>query len=171
MSRKAVKKAQLRQREVQDAPAAVAHARARWATLAAVAALVLLGAILRVSVADEGVAQGPDEKFYNYHANVTAHEGIAGVRKMVLEHERVTTSWIYPPPSRVGYLWIRAAAIKLTNSRDGREGVHVSILFSVLTLGLIALAGLRYFNSWITILALALACASFPELVMVRRGW
>jgi 4-amino-4-deoxy-L-arabinose transferase-like glycosyltransferase len=137
----------------------------------AVFGLALFGAVLRLAAPDESLRRSPDEKVYTRQAQALAQEGVAGIRKLVAEHERDRSWWVYPPPGRIGYLALRAAVMKLTGVWDENAGVYLSCGASILVLALIAFLGLRYFDPWTTLLALAFASASLVDLVIVRRAW
>lgn len=136
-----------------------------------IAVLALIGAALRLSAPDDRLPRSPDETLYTFHATALAKEGFSGIRRLVVEHENHPAIWGYPPPSRIGYLALRAAMMKLTGVWDESAGVYLSCLASVLTLGLVVFLGLRYFDPWTTLLALALASASLVDLAIARRAW
>ena len=142
-----------------------------WRLTLAIVALALAGAALRIAAVDDGLSRTPDEQLYTFQAQAVALHGFEGTRRLVKGHELERGMWILPPPSRVGYLWIRAGVMRLTDVWDERSGVYLSCACGILTLALIAFLGLRYFDPWVTLLALAFACASLADLAIARRAW
>ena len=121
----------------------------------------------------EGDLRGrtPDERTYATNAKVVADEGFRGVRRLVVQHNATPAEWIYPEPTRIGYLLPVAWIMKLTGYRDERAGSWLSWLCSVLSLGLLAWTGWRFFNPRVAAAALFLAGFCVPDLVLARRAW
>jgi hypothetical protein len=133
--------------------------------------LVIAGAAARLLHEGDLRDRTPDERTYTANAKVIADEGFRGVRRLVVQHNATPAEWIYPEPTRVGYLWPVAWTIELTGYRDERAGSWLSWFCSVLSLGLVAWAGWRFFNPWIAAVALLLADFGVPDLVLARRAW
>jgi len=133
--------------------------------------LVVAGAAARLVHEGDLHNRTPDERVYTTNAKVIADQGLPGVRRLVAQHNATPGEWIYPEPTRIGYLLPVAWSMKLTGYRDERAGSWLSWLFSVLSLGLLGWTGWRLFNPSITGAALLLAAFCVPDLVLARRAW
>jgi len=133
-------------------------------------AVFLLGAIVRFSNLDVAL-RSPDEKIYTSQAQVVLEGGVRGMRAVVGSFLRRPELWSYPPPNRVGYTFLLAAAMKLTGSADPAIGSYLSCLVSILTLGAAILLGLRFLGSWITVFGALFLAVFPPELAIARRCW
>jgi len=129
------------------------------------------GITLRLSNLDNVIARSPDEGVYTYQASVIAEKGTPGIRSLLREYNLDRTWWDYPHPLRVGYLWPLAAVMKITNNKDIQIGSYISCFFSIATLLLIIVVGLRFFNLWITLYALLFLSVSPMALAIARRTW
>jgi 4-amino-4-deoxy-L-arabinose transferase-like glycosyltransferase len=138
---------------------------------AAIAVVLGLGIGLRLFALGNVPVRGPDERTYAYQANRILDGGVGGLRSVVEEFRRDPAAKLYPFPSRAGYLWLVAAAMKLTGTRDARAGAYLSCAASIGSLLLVALIGARFFPPGAAVTAL-LFMAVFPaELAVARRAW
>ncbi len=87
------------------------------------------------------------------------------------EYERDPVRWNYPSPTRIGHLVFVAAVMKFSDVKDERAGAVVSLVSSCLSLFLIAWIGVRFFNPWVALTAVAFLASSVAELGMARRAW
>jgi 4-amino-4-deoxy-L-arabinose transferase-like glycosyltransferase len=144
----------------------------RWdrALPAMLAALVLLGAVVRIGHLDVA-ARSPDERIYAAQARMALEHGLAGTRHVVRMHQQDPRLWPFPPPTRIGYSYALAAAMKLTGAADATAGSWLSCLASVLTLLVTLWAGLRFLGRWPTVAAVLFLAVFPPELVIARRCW
>lgn len=133
-------------------------------------AFLLTGIILRFSDLDIK-GRSPDEGIYTNQAIVVAQNGIEGTRQLISEYNADKRLWIYPPPIRIGYTYLLAAIMKATNIFDERAGTYLSTLCSIGTLFMLVLLGLRFFNRWVTIVALLSMSVSPMDLAIARRSW
>jgi hypothetical protein len=67
----------------------------------------------------------PDEKFYMDYATQVADSGIQGARALLDRYNRDTRQWIYPPPTRFGYINLVAAVMKLSGASAEQAAVSV----------------------------------------------
>jgi hypothetical protein len=113
----------------------------------------------------------PDEKFYMDYATQVADSGIQGARALLDRYNRDTRQWIYPPPTRFGYINLVAAVMKLSGASAEQAAVSVSSIFSILGFLVVALLGLRFFDRWAVLVGLALLSVSPLDLAIARRAW
>jgi len=130
-----------------------------------------LGIALRLSHLTDVTSRSPDEKVYTFNAAQLADKGFGVMPALFAQYESNPGNWIYVSPTRFGNVLLFAGAMKLSGARDARAGEAVSCLLSILSLGLLAWIGTRFFNPWIAILAVTLLAASVGELGMARRAW
>jgi hypothetical protein len=125
---------------------------------------------LRVANLDVG-RRSPDEYVYTGQARAVLSGGIAGTRALVDQFVKTPSLWLYPPPTRVAYLFSLAAAMKVTSIADFAAGSYVSCLASVLALGWGIWLAVRFFGPRPAVPG-AMFLAAFPsELAIARRCW
>ena len=139
--------------------------------IATIGALLCLGAELRVANLSNVSSRGPDEREYSIQAKTLLRRGQAGVRSLIAEYQQSPLLRLYPTPTRLGYLWPLAAAMRLTGGRDERVGAYLSCAASIGSLFILALIGVRFFPSWATFFALLFFAVSPMELAVSRRAW
>jgi len=133
--------------------------------------LIAIGVVLRVVNLDGVDSRSPDERAYTRYARGIVDQGPGAIPALVAQFERDPGNWAYPPPTRIGYVWLVAAAMKVGGVRDESAGAAVSCLFSCLSLALVAWFGWRFFNPWIALFATAFLAFSVGELGMAQRAW
>ncbi len=150
-----------------------APARPGSATLLRVAllGLIAIGVVLRVVNLDGVRSRSPDERVYTHYAREIVDHGLGAIPTLIAEFERDPGNWVYPPPTRIGYVWLVAAAMNLGGVRDESAGAAVACLLSCLSLALVAWFGWRFFNPWIALFATAFLAFSVGELGMAQRAW
>lgn len=131
----------------------------------------VLGISLRMCNLTNVTSRSPDEMVYTYQAGTIALYGTEGIKFLVRQYNMTEDTWQYPPPIRLGYLWPLAATMKTINLMDVRAGVYISSFFSIVSLLLLILLGLRFFNKWITMYALLFMSVSPMALAIARRTW
>jgi hypothetical protein len=119
----------------------------------------------------EMVERTPDEKVYMHYATYIAGSGIEGGRALVQSYNSDIRQWIYPPPTRLGYIYLVAALMKLTGASAEGAAVSISSIFSIGGFLVAALFGLRFFDRWAVLVGLALLSVSPIELAIARRAW
>jgi len=139
--------------------------------IATIGALLCLGAVLRVANLSNVSSRSPDEQVYTIQTKVLLQRGQAGLRSLIAEFQQNPVARLYPPPTRLGYLWPLAAAMRLTGGRDERVGAYLSCAASIGSLFILALIGVRFFPSWATLFALLFFAVSPMELAVSRRAW
>ncbi len=131
---------------------------------------LILGVALRVSFL-EIPKRTPDEKFYTAYAREIVSHGKTATMDMVVAYNFDRMNWVYPPPTRIGYTYLLAGFMKIAHRADERVGTLVSAGFSILTLFLLVMIGLRFFNPWVTSVALLFLSVSPMDLAVGRRVW
>lgn len=116
-------------------------------------------------------ARTPDELVYTFDATRIEQGGVAAERALVARYDASASMWVYPPPTRVGYLYLVAEIMKVTYQGKPRLLTLISCVSSILTLAGVAWIGLRFFGPWQTFVALLLMSVSPFDLAMARRGW
>lgn len=139
-----------------------------WVCLFVVVSITAIG--LRLSNRTV-VERSPDEKIYINYATRIAGSGIEGGRALVQIYNRDIRLWIYPPPTRLGYIYLVAALMKLSGAPAEGAAVSISSIFSIGGFFVTALLGLRFFNRWAVLIGLALLSVSPIELAIARRAW
>lgn len=133
--------------------------------------LLFTGAILRLQNLSNVPRRSPDEGVYIHQAGIIAQQGTEGIRRLIREYNADKKQWIYPPPTRVGYLWTLVAFMKMASKSTVEVGAYLSCFFSIISLMLLAVLGLRFFNRWITLCALLFMSVSPVALAIARRTW
>lgn len=139
-----------------------------WFTLGAV---IVVGAALRFVHFGDVPSRSPDERVYTYFAGSIVEHGLSATPTLFAEYESESENWNYPPPTRIGHVILVAAAMNVSGIRDERAGTAVSLLFSCLSLLLVAWIGVRFFNPWVSVIAVVFLASSVGELGMARRAW
>jgi len=133
--------------------------------------VLAVGMGLRINNLNNIAGRSPDEKIYTQEAKIIALKGWKGTRLLIQEYNLNKELWIYPPPIRLGYLWLVASVMKMTNSMEEKVGAYISCAFSIISLLLLIVLGLRFFNPWITLSALLFMSVSPMDLAISRRTW
>ncbi len=133
--------------------------------------VLAIGVGLRINNLNNVTKRSPDEKIYTEEAKTIALEGRGVTKLWIQEYNSKKEWWIYPPPLRVGYLWLVAGVMKMTNSTDEKTGVYISCAFSIISLLLLIVIGLRFFNPWSALYALLFMSVSPMDLAIARRIW
>jgi len=131
----------------------------------------LTGAALRLAHLYDVKQRSPDENVYAAQATAMLERGMVGTRAVVRTYLGNPALWPYPPPTRVGYMFLIAAAMKLTGAPGQMAGAYVSFAASLLTLALVVPLGLRFFGDWITVFAVFFLAVFPADLVIARRCW
>ncbi|MGC9969479.1 MAG: hypothetical protein ABSE56_02695 [Bryobacteraceae bacterium] len=152
-------------------PAAGTGTVKRLVVPVALAVVIAVGVVLRVINLAGVPSRSPDEKVYTRYASRIADQGLGVTPALIAEFERNPGNWVYPPPTRIGYVWLVAAAMKVSGVGDESAGAAVSCLFSCLSLALVAWFGWRFFNPWIAVFAVTFLAFSVGELGMAQRAW
>ena len=133
--------------------------------------IFVLGVTLRICNINNVTARSPDEVIYTYQAKTIALYGGEGIKFLVREYNMTENAWQYPPPIRLSYLKLVAGVMNMINLTNVRVGVYISSFFSIISLLLLILLGLRFFNKWITVYALLFMSVSPMSLAIARRTW
>ncbi len=133
--------------------------------------ILVLGVTLRIQNFGNVGRRSPDENVYTSQAAIIVQSGVESIEAMVREHGLDKRRWIFPPPSRVGYLLPLAAIMKAANKTDVEMGARFSTFFSIVALILLIIVGMRFFNRWVTLYALLFLSVSPMDLMIARRTW
>ncbi len=139
--------------------------------VATISALLFLGAVLRVANLSNVSSRSPDERVYTIQAKILLQRGQAGLRSMIAEFQQDRIARLYPPPTRLGYVWPLAAAMGLTGRLDESVGAYLSCVASIGSLFILAMIGVCFFPSWAAFFALLFFAVSPMELAVSRRAW
>ena len=142
----------------------------RWVGWVLLGSLIIAAVLLRLCDC-RGVRQSPDEWSYTQYATKIAENGIAETRAQVRAYNADPKYWYYPPPSRIGYLYLIAAVMKLSPAGSMAGVSLVSAVVSILGFILVAAIGRRFFNRWIVLIALAWLAVCPMDLAIARRVW
>jgi len=130
-----------------------------------------LGVTLRYRNLHTVTMRSPDERTYAAQAKTLSEKGLVGVRERLTAFNADKEMWDLPHPVRVGYLGPYAALMKVMQNDTPLVGSYLSVFFSVISLLLVLLIGIRVFNPWVTLYGvLFMAVSAFP-LAISRRGW
>lgn len=133
--------------------------------------IVASGAIYFRLASQDVASRSPDERVYMAYAAEVAHSGLGAFRALVDDYNGTKEQWIYPPPVRIGHIFLVAELMKLSGASAEKVAVSVSFAFSLLGFFVAALLGLRFFNRWAVLIGLALLSVSPLDLAMARRAW
>jgi hypothetical protein len=134
------------------------------------AALLLFGGWLRVT-SPPVTKWTPDERVYMSYARRAATDPLGAPREFVSTYNSSPANWIYPIPLRVGYYYLLAAIIEVWRVTPQQAGVALSTVSSIVELAMVAVFGLRFFDRWTVVVALALLSVSPQDLAVARRVW
>jgi tetratricopeptide (TPR) repeat protein len=154
-----------------EPPATIPKRTRRPVEIAAIIALLSLGIWLRLTNLGNITSRSPDERIYTRQANTVLKYGNRGIRTLAAEHIRDAETRLYPPPTRVGYIWMVAAAMQLSGRMDENAGAYLSCAASIGSLVIVAIIAVRFFPGWLPFFALLFFCVSPLELAIARRAW
>jgi len=112
-----------------------------------------------------------DELIYLKYTKAVYENGIHATKINIEEYNSTKKAWIYPSPIRIGYIYLNSAVMKAARSTDIRILSYVSSAFSIISLFILVLLGLRFFNPWITLVALLFMSVSPMDLAIAMRAW
>jgi hypothetical protein len=134
--------------------------------------VVVIMTAIALRLSNRGVVERtPDENVYIHYATYVAGSGIEGGRALVRSYNRDIRLWIFPPPTRLGYIYLVAGVMKLSGASAEEAAVSISSIFSIGGFFVAALLGLRFFDRWAVLVGLALLSVSPIELAIARRAW
>lgn len=133
--------------------------------------IFLFGTALRIKYLGSVEMRSPDETVYTLQARTLATEGSRSISSMIKEWNSNWQAWLYPPPVRIGYIWLLSSLMKILGNGGLYIGAYISCASSILSLLLLVVLGLRFFNPWITSAALLLLSVSPIDLAIARRTW
>jgi hypothetical protein len=134
------------------------------------AAILFFGAWIRIT-GPLVKTRSPDERYYMDYAGNVAADPVDAPSALVAGYNDNPQNWFYPIPLRIGFYYPVAGVMKLCHTTPERAGVAVSTAASIAQLAFVALFGLRFFNRWTALTALALLSVSPHDLAIARRVW
>jgi hypothetical protein len=133
--------------------------------------IFIVGVALRIYNLNNVSGRSPDEQIYTQQAKTIADLGKDGIKLLMQAHNSQKELWIYPPPTRIGYLGLLAQVMNTAKRTDANLGAYISFVFSIISLALLILLGLRFFNPWVSLYALTFMSVSGMDLAIARRTW
>ena len=115
--------------------------------------------------------RSPDELIYTSQARIIAKNGIQGTKELVVAYLKESRLWIYPPPTRIGYLIPLSAFMRITNDTNESAGAKLSFFFNLIAMGLLVIFGLKFFTPGGTLYALLFLSVSPMDIAIARRAW
>ena len=112
-----------------------------------------------------------DEQFYIHYTSEILDAPRDAPRDFVARYNATPGVWTYPIPLRIGYFYAVAAIAAVCHVTPAQAGIALSTAASILQLAMLAILGLRFFNRWTVLIALALLAVSPQDLAMARRTW
>ncbi len=131
----------------------------------------IAGVMIRVSNLSNVTSRSPDEMTYTAQAQKIMELGSNGFKLLIHEHAMDKSIWVFPPPIRVGFTWLLVFVMKVTHDTGPMAGSYLSCFFSILSLVLIIVAGLRLFNPVVALSALLFLAFSPMDIAVARRSW
>ncbi|MBU1121544.1 MAG: glycosyltransferase family 39 protein [Candidatus Omnitrophica bacterium] len=138
--------------------------------IAVVIAVMIFGIGVRLSNLNVST-RTPDEMVYTAYASAMNELGIKNYKKVINEYNSNEKMWVYPLPVRIGYIYLCSRIMRLVGSNNVEVLALISCVSSIFSLFILVLIGLRFFNRWVTVVALALASVSPMDLAIARRAW
>ncbi len=133
--------------------------------------ILTLGVTLRIHNLSTVTRHSPDEVIYTAQAKTVAKHGLIGIKVLAKQYNQNKKLWFFPPPTRAGYIFLLSSAMKISNHFDISVGATISTIFSILSLLILILIGLRFFNYWTTVYALLFLSTSPIAMGLARRTW
>jgi 4-amino-4-deoxy-L-arabinose transferase-like glycosyltransferase len=143
----------------------------KWIWICLCLGLAIAAIEFRWSAVQEINWRTPDEQTYATYANEVVKAGPAAIPKLVKSFIGTKDLWVYPPPTRVGYIYLVAGIAKLTDAGVERSAIFLSFVCSALTFLFAVALGWRFFNRWMVLPGLAFLAVSPVELALAGRGW
>ena len=133
--------------------------------------LVLVGAILRIGDLPLGVHSPDEDTYVRFYAQPLFEHGPDYIPELVRDYNARREMHDYPPPTRVGHLWMLWVGMIVA----GRADVFVASALSCIA-AIVGLFGLwwlafRAAGPWAAAIALGFAAFSPLERAMSRRAW
>ena len=138
---------------------------------ALLAAVVVLGAAIRLIDLSAPISRSPDEATYTMQANALAKDGFTGSRAVVQEYFKSPEEQLNPPPTRIGFYSLVALSMKISGIHDERAGAYVACWASILALAAGIWTGWRFWGFGPALFGGLFLALFPPDLVIARRCW
>jgi 4-amino-4-deoxy-L-arabinose transferase-like glycosyltransferase len=133
--------------------------------------LVLLGTMLRIADLPLGVHSPDEDTYVRFYAAPLVERGPGHVAELVRDYNARKEMHEYPPPTRVGHLWMLWAAMLAAGRADVEVASALSCIVAIAgLLGMWWLASMAA-GPWVAVIALGFAATSPLERAMSRRAW
>lgn len=132
--------------------------------------VLIVGVVARFSYLNPAI-RTPDEQVYALYADEIIQNGPLGLVNLLDAYAAEPVSWIYPPPTRAGYIYFLAFFSTWTNKTPREAGSFLSAVFSALTLLLFVFLGLRARTGVGLLVGLMFYAVSPMDLAIARRTW
>ncbi len=113
----------------------------------------------------------PDERTYMAFATQAERGFVLETQALIKDYNNTPSSWFYPEPLRIGYYYLIAIGMKWKGASAEQAGMAISFFSSVAGFCLAGLIGLRFFDRWSALVALALLAVFPADLAIARRVW
>ncbi len=133
--------------------------------------ILFIGVGLRIHNLSTVKFRHTDEYIYTYQAYNIATYGTKGIQRLIAARINKPKHAFYPPPSRIGYTSLLSLMMKVTHNYSIGFGANLSCFFSILSLLLIIIFGLRFFNPWSTLISTLFLATSPIAIALARRTW
>jgi 4-amino-4-deoxy-L-arabinose transferase-like glycosyltransferase len=134
-------------------------------------ALLLLGALLRVHDLPLRAHTPDEDQYVNFFARPLFERGPGHVSELVREYNAKPAMYVFPPPTRVGYLWMLWIAMEVAGEPSMQVAVAVSCVAAVAGLVVLWVMAEVAAGPWAATIALGFAATSPLERAMARRAW
>lgn len=135
-----------------------------------VAALVLIGTVVRIIVNDVAAYSPADESHYIDITRWLTREGLTAYPKFVSTYLEQQTMWLSPTPLRWGYFSLTTLACSVHAPCDGRTIAWLSTLAGIVSLVLTYALGQRLVGRSAALVATAFSIGSPLQLALGRRA-
>ena len=135
------------------------------------AALLLFGAGLRVADLPLRVHSPDEDTYVTFYAAPLSARGPAHVAELVRDYNQRAVMHDFPPPTRVGHLWMLWVAMVVAGRADVAVASAVSCIAAIAGLVLLARLAWLSLGPWGAAIALGFAATSPLERAMSRRAW
>ncbi len=134
--------------------------------------LIALSAVIRLADLYRPAARSVDEAMYTWQARVVCELGLfKGGRTIAHAYLSRPNLSLFPAPTRIGYIIAIALVMKLTGDEEISVGAWISAIASILSIVLVVLIGLEFFEKWAVVVAIALLTVFPLDLIVASHAW
>lgn len=112
-----------------------------------------------------------DEYVYTFQANAVMHDGpIQGIRNLVKHYNDSPQLWKFPPPTRMGFIWLSAGAMQVIPHAGQQAVAYLSLGATILSLLLLCVVTIRFFGIWASLYSVLFFAISPVTLILSGRA-